>query len=143
MSRGRIAVLAVLAGLVVTPARADFTLYVSGGSVISKVTPGGVVTPFVSGLGSVQGMAFDNSGNMYVADSVVNTINKITPDGSVTPIVFNLAFPVGLAFKSGTLYEADFGTGTINKITPGGSVSPFASGLSEPYGLAFDAAGNL
>ena len=115
-------------------------LYVSmssGG--VRKVTPDGKVTPFVT-IGS-QGLAFDQSGNLYVADSMRNTIQRITPTGAVSQFVSGLPAE-GLAFDSaGNLYT---GSGPmIYRITPGATVGTFAQGNFRAAGLAFDRSGNL
>ena len=68
-------------------------LYVTNGAndTISKVTPTGTVSTFVSGLcGS---LAFDAAGNLYVSNAVDNTISKVTLRGqfphSSVPISMN------------------------------------------------------
>ncbi|MTE15161.1 NHL repeat-containing protein [Nocardia aurantiaca] len=38
---------------------------------------------FVSGLGQANGAAFDSAGNLYVADTLSNTVERIRPDGTV------------------------------------------------------------
>jgi PEP-CTERM motif len=126
------------------PCRADI-LYATNfsGSNIGKITSGGTVTPFATGLTGSWGLAFDGAANLYVANG--GTISKIiTPDGTVTPFATGLNWPAGLAFDSaGNLYAANYNGGTISKITSGGTVTPFVSGLNNPFGLAFDSAGNL
>ena len=103
-------------------------------------------TEFASGLNGPRGLAFDNSGNLYVSNFFSNgTIFKITPDGTVSTFASGLNTPRGLAFdNSGNLYVANWSNSTISKITPEGSVSLFvSSGLNGPVGLAFDNSGNL
>jgi subtilisin-like proprotein convertase family protein len=97
-------------------------------------------------------VAFDNNGNLYVADDSDNTIYKFTPPGT-TGVVFATAAsglyqPQGLACdSSGNLYVANEGNGTIYKFTPGGVGTFFAytgsGNFSEPDALAFDSSGNL
>jgi len=56
-------------------------LYVANelSNTISKVTPAGAVTTFVSsGLSYPAGLAFDAAGNLYVANEGSNTISKVT-----------------------------------------------------------------
>jgi hypothetical protein len=48
-----------------------------GNSTISKITPGGTVSLFASGLNSPYGLAFDSSWNLYCSNFYGNTINKI------------------------------------------------------------------
>src|SRR5208337_3994902 len=128
---------------------ASGNLYVANAenNTISKVTPAGTVSTFVSsGLSYPSGLAFDSSGNLYVTNQVDDTISKVTPGGTVSTFVSSgLSGPIGLAFdSSGNLYVANYSGNTISKVTPGGTVSTFvSSGLSGPGGLAFDASGNL
>ena len=92
-------------------------------------------------------LAFDSSGNLYVANAGSGTISKITSGGGVTLAWATVGTsPVALAFdSSGNLYVANSGsTGTISKITSGGSVTlTWASVGPYPNALAFDSSGNL
>ncbi len=104
-------------------------LFVIDGHKIRKITPLGVVTTFagsiqgnVDGTGvlarfnSLQGIAIDASGNMYVND--LNVIRKITAAGEVTTIA---------------------GNGTSGYVDATGSAARF----SNLRGLAVDANGNI
>ena len=126
-------------------------------STIRKVTPGGVVTTFaglagasgsLDGVGTAArfeeptGLAFDVSGNLYVADYSDNTIRVISPAGSVRTLAgstglagstdgtgstarFN--FPCGLAVGAhGNLLVADSFSGTLRSVTPAGVVTTLA-----------------
>lgn len=91
---------------------------------------------------SPMGLAFDRSGNLYVADRVNCTIRKITPDGIVSTIAGSsrsqgrsdgpaasarFLFPDALAVGGdGTLYICDSGNHTVRKLTPDGVVSTLA-----------------
>lgn len=101
-------------------------------------------TLFASGLNQPRGLAFDSSGNLFVANYGNNTVSKITPGGVVSTFVSGgMINPTGLAFDTaGNLYAASY-SNTVSKITPGGVVSTFASGLVGPEGLTFDSSGNL
>ena len=110
------------------------------------------------------GMAFDPSGNAYVADSQNDTIRKLA-GGAVstfagTPGNYAEADGVGSAASfgtpsamaadaSGNLYVTDTGLGTVRKISTAGSVSTLAGQgkagltLSQPSGITVDASGNV
>jgi hypothetical protein len=142
-------------------------LYVadSTNNTIRKITSSGVVTTLAGsggvagasdGAGSAArfnhptGLAVDASGNVYVADSINNTIRKITSAGVVTTLagvvgvvgsgdgtgsgaLFNN--PGGLATDgSGNVYVADTGNSSVRKITPAGVVR-LVAGLPGVAGL--------
>jgi sugar lactone lactonase YvrE len=111
-------------------------------------TSGGTQSIFASGLSVPYGLAFDSSGNLYVADHGVGEILKFTRDGTPSMFASDIGNLVGLAIDaSDNVYATDIGScvscGQILKFTPGGARSIFASGLSNPMGLAFDSKGNL
>src|SRR5215467_12246859 len=87
--------------------------------------------PFAAhtGLSLPNGLAFDASGNLYVANYGDNTIEKFTPDG-VGSVFANTGLngPWGLVFdKAGNLYAANYWGNSVSKITPAGVVSTFFS----------------
>jgi sugar lactone lactonase YvrE len=167
----------------------------TGNHTIRKITPAGMVTTLAGTAGSYDstdgtgpgsadgtgsaarfnwptGLAVDNSGIVYVADSGNHTIRRITPAGVVTTFAgmagsagsadgtgssarFN--YPGGIAVgPGGNLYLIDWNT--IRKITPAGVVTtlagiPDADGSRDgtgsealfysPRGVAVDAVGDI
>lgn len=83
---------------------ANGSLYVTGPTtssfdVVSRIDPQGTVETFYRGLGRPQGMAFDATGNLYVAASLAGKrgIVRITPDRKASLAVAGHGL-VGLAF---------------------------------------------
>jgi uncharacterized repeat protein (TIGR01451 family) len=124
---------------------------------VRKITPTGVVTTlaglagtggFTDGtgsdarFGSVNGIAVDKAGNVYVTDGSYNTVRKITRTGVVTTVAgtpgaagttdgtgsaARFHFPFGIAVDTiGNLYVTDQSNHTIRKITPAGVVTTLA-----------------
>jgi len=97
------------------------------------------------------GVAVDQSGNFYIADSATNKIFKSTAGGA--PVSFATGFnkPTQVAVSGGgTVYVADSGNNRIAAATQAGVVSalsltngavPYT--LSNPSGVAVDPAGNI
>lgn len=157
---------------------------------IRKITPAGVVSTFAGEAGVIgninttnilfpaqfynpNGVAVDNSGNVFVADTNNNKIRKITPagwvstfagsgtagstDGVGTTAKFNS--PTDIAVDaSGNVYVADKNNHTIRKITPSSVVTTLAgtpgifgsadglgsnAGFYFPSGIAVDSNGNI
>jgi probable HAF family extracellular repeat protein len=133
---------------------------------IRKITPAGAVSTLaglagssgsVNGTGSAarfyrpEGVAVDTTGNVYVADTINDTIRKITPAGVVSTLAglagsigsvdgtgsaARFGQPYGVAVDTtGNVYVADTINHTIRKITPAGAVSTLA-GLAGSVGSA-------
>jgi sugar lactone lactonase YvrE len=136
---------AVLAATFASTARAG-TLYVGNSdpavnTVVEITPPSGTPTTFAS-TSTPYGLAFDTSGNLYVANDAPGTVSKVTPGGTVTQFASGFSEPTGIAFdSSGNLYVSNYtGDHEVSKITPSGAVTlNFTSGFTIPYGLAFGA----
>jgi sugar lactone lactonase YvrE len=83
----------------------DGSLYVSGPTVssfdsITRFDEDGNASTFYQGLGRPQGLAFDRTGNLYVAASLRGRrgIVRISPDGADAQLVVSGMNVVGLAF---------------------------------------------
>jgi hypothetical protein len=116
---------------------------------IRKITPSGLVTTFAgtagmkgssNGTGSSANfnnlslLALDSSGNIYVADTLNDTIRQVTPSAVVTTIAgmpgvvdsadgagnaARFSWPLGVAVSgSGIIYVSDTRNYTIRKIIP-------------------------
>jgi hypothetical protein len=126
-------------------------LFVNEGSgntgIVSKFTPAGSKTTFVTGV-STNGLACDAAGNLFVLDTVTQSIIRVTPAGARSTFASGVD-TLDLVFDAaGNLYTADFGNGAdgqgkIYKYAPDGTRTTFASGLNRPNRLAIDAAQNL
>ena len=111
----------------------------------------GTASTFASGLNAPDGLAFDSSGNLYVANTGDGTVSKVDTGGVVSTFASGFTHPVGLTFDgAGNLYVS-YGdnAGTVGEVSTSGAVTTFAnyntynSGLYYPKGLAFDSSGNL
>jgi sugar lactone lactonase YvrE len=126
-----------------------------GSGTVSVFDPGGnlVGAPLTAGVSDPQGLAFDSSGNLYVANYYGTTVSEYNSSGTLV----NAAFAStgigseGLAFDSrGNLYVANI-TGTVSEFNSSGTlVNPtFISRPNGPpffaiiHGLTFDSSGNL
>ena len=101
---------------------------------VVKVTPGGqqhLVASFDVGAGFLTGLAFDPSGNLYVADATFEAsptppgVFRISAGGTVTRVATlpTFSFPNGLAFHDGDLYISDSSLGVIWRLPPGGKAA--------------------
>ncbi|MFM7132008.1 MAG: PEP-CTERM sorting domain-containing protein [bacterium] len=87
-----------------------------------------------------QGLAFDNQGNLYVAN-LGNTIAKFNQAGVFqSAISTNLNAPLGLAIDaSGNIYAANIGDNTISKYNIFGAYQgSISTNINSPYGVGFD-----
>ena len=99
-------------------------------------------------LDSPAGIAFDSSGNIYVADGSFSApaIYKYSATGTYLGIFATngLSFPQGLAVdSSGNVYVANFSGGAILKFSSDGSHQSTLTTAVMPLGLALDSSGTL
>lgn len=158
-------------------------------SMIRIISPAGVVGTLAGSPGVIgsadatgasasfyypDGIATDNTGNVYVADTVNGTIRMITSGGVVTTLAgtagvtgstdatgaaasFNKPSDIATD-NTGHIYVADTINSTIRQITSGGVVTTLAGSagvtgstdgngtaarFNKPYGIATDRAGNV
>jgi sugar lactone lactonase YvrE len=139
---------------------------------VSQLASSGSATPAVAlsassgSLNGPVGLAFDASGNLWVANNGPNTVveftvSQLAATGSPTPAVTlsatagSIASPQSIAFDAhGNLWLANGGDTTVVAFspsqlastgtpTPAVTLSATAGSLNGPEGLAFDASGNL
>ncbi len=146
---------------------------ISGSSLVkytpNQLTGSGNPTPAVrigsnqSSLSGPVGLAFDSTGNLWVANQHSSKLAKYTPaqlaaSGNPLPdvTISGLANAISLAFdSSGTLWVSTFYRNTLvgftpDQLTASGSPTPSVTisgngngSLSSPGGLAFDSEGSL
>jgi sugar lactone lactonase YvrE len=121
----------------------------------------------VSGFESIEGLAFDRQGNLYVADAYGRRVRKIDLQGVVTTVAGKGGFdpffrttesyegdgrpalsatllsPNAVAVDAaGNLFIADQQGNAVRRVNPEGIITTFAT-MPTPYRLSFDGNGQL
>jgi hypothetical protein len=114
---------------------------VPGSEKIFRLTPGGHLQPFASGLTTVLGLAVDSRGRLYALESMTapggpgpaelgtGMIVRIDHSGATTTIATGLSFPTAMTFgPDGALYVSNLGfagpgAGQILKVTVPGAAT--------------------
>jgi uncharacterized protein (TIGR03437 family) len=109
--------------------------------------------PATSATVNPLGVAVDNSGNLYIADTGNNRIRKVSTNGTISTVAgpgspmgplgdggpaisATLSAPNGVAVDSlGNIFVADTGANRVRKISPGGIITTVAgNGQAPPTG---------
>jgi hypothetical protein len=138
----------------------------SGNNRVREVGTNGIITTFAgngpggnvgngiaatnANLGSPLGLAFDVSGNLYIADYGASRIWMVNTNGIITTVAGNgnrsysgdggsatnagLRFPIGLAFDTcGNLYISDAGNYRVRMVNANGTINTVAGNGTNAY----------
>jgi sugar lactone lactonase YvrE len=143
-------------GILFTTASSNITFDVSGTGLGTLATADpGTITTITNTLKAPAAAAFDNLGNLYVADSSTNMIYEFGPGGTgggtaISTGTLTLKSPQGIAIDSlGDIFIADTGNNRVVEIPVVGGVLTNANtvalspALKAPQGVAVDANNNL
>jgi sugar lactone lactonase YvrE len=112
---------------------------------VYKISPRGILTPFVRDLLNPTGMAFGPDGDMYISSRFDGHVYRVSADGTSRVFARNLGVATGIAFdREGNLYVGDR-EGTIHRVNPQGMATVFATLAPSvaAFHLTFDAQGDL
>ena len=75
---------------------------------VYKISPRGILTPFVRDLVNPTGMAFGPDGEMYISSRFDGQVYRVSADGTATVFARKLGLATGIAFdREGYLYVGD------------------------------------
>jgi sugar lactone lactonase YvrE len=112
---------------------------------VYKISPRGILTPFVHEIVNPTGMAFGPDGDLYISSRFDGQVYRVTAEGTASVFARNLGVATGIAFdREGFLYVGDR-EGTIHRVNRQGMATVFASLAPSvaAFHLAFNAPGNL
>jgi sugar lactone lactonase YvrE len=112
---------------------------------VYKISPRGILTPFVHDIVNPTGMAFGPDGEMYISSRFDGQVYRVTAEGTSSVFARNLGVATGIAFDpQGYLYVGDR-EGTVYQVNHQGIPTAFATLAPSvaAFHLAFDQQGNL
>ncbi|HEY3856673.1 MAG TPA: BACON domain-containing carbohydrate-binding protein [Verrucomicrobiae bacterium] len=115
-------------------------------TIVVLIASNGVSAPLqIPSLNQPSGVAVDEQGNVFIADTGNNAVEEWTGGNLITLVSSNLSSPLGVAVDNhGNVFIADSGNGAIKEWNPGSSnVTTLVTGLSYPSDVALDVAGNV
>jgi DNA-binding beta-propeller fold protein YncE len=133
-------------GIAVGPDDKVYAVDNDGGRIF-RVEADGTKNKVVGDLTDPRGIAFTESGRMFVASGSEGAVYEIV--NGKPKLLTNLdlnAFPTSIAARGNTLYVSNAGNGTIVRVDLDGDVRLELAGFSAPsgpHGLSFDESGNL
>lgn len=112
---------------------------------VYKISPRGILTPFVRDIVNPTGMALGPDGAMYISSRFDGQVFRVSADGTSQVFARNLGTATGIAFdQQGYLYVGDR-EGTIYRVNRDGMATVFANIAPSvaAFHLTFDAGHDL
>jgi sugar lactone lactonase YvrE len=112
---------------------------------VYKISPRGILTPFVHDIVNPTGMAFGPDGEIYISSRFDGQVYRVNAEGTASVFARDLGVATGIAFgPEGYLYVGDR-EGTIYRVNRQGIPTVFATLAPSvaAFHLAFDRQGNL
>ncbi len=111
---------------------------------LTGLAPGGILLLLPGDPAGPTGVAVDGSGDVFVADPLVNQVLEYQPDGTQTMIGSGLSIPRGVAVdQAGNVFIADTGNNRVVEVPHGGTQITIGSGYNQPRGVAVDNHGHV
>ncbi len=112
------------------------------GNSIFKFNTSGIVTSFVTGLNTPNGLAFNSNEELYVCDGQANKIYRYDKNGNPLNSYGNSGHPSGIlkSHDSDTMIFTEYLGNSINTLSPDGTITEISSDplLVGPVGLSYD-----
>ncbi len=112
------------------------------GTVVTKITPSGQTSNYVSGLTDPNGLTLTPEGLLLIPEATANRITLVDTGGNKSTFA-NITNPSGLVFlPSGDLLVAQYNQDKVSIIDTAGNISDFWTGTElsgGPVGIAYNA----
>ena len=106
--------------------------------------PGDPTTLFASGFQGPWGMAFDDAGDLFVAEQFVGQVSRVTPAGAASVFATGIPGPFGVAFDGfGDLLVTSGGDGNVYKVSGAGVPTAFLTDLMSPFAITTGPDGSI
>ena len=118
---------------------------ISGYSSVYELFPDNSTMQIGSGFNNPLGVAVDNAGDVFVADTGNNSVKEVLAGGTIKTIGSGFSNPSGVAVDlAGDVFVADTGNFAFKEVLPNGTIKTLGiASSSYPYSIAVDAAGDL
>lgn len=115
---------------------------------VFRVTRDGAVSEFLGGITRPEGLAYDDKGNLYIADEVDSVLYMLDPNRQLHRLIDrgDSFSPQALCFVKGVLYITDEYHGKVYAYTPKDDLKPiaaFGGSFRQLQGIAVDDNGDL
>lgn len=134
-------------GLGLSPA-GDLVVGDAPGHRVLKVAADGRVSQLTAGIAKPESFAFDDGGNLYIADNSDNVLYRLTSDGMLQRLIADRGdfSPESLHFAGGALFITDSDHGKLFRYTPADglkAIALFGGTFANIQGIAADDSGAL